>query len=34
MGERKTQFTVSFQTFRLDIKSLRTRETLCIFQWF
>jgi len=32
MGKRKTQFTVSFQTSRLDIKALKTRETLCIFQ--
>jgi len=31
MGERKTLFTVSFQMCHLDIKSLRIRETLCIF---
>ena len=30
----KTQFTVSFQTFRPDIKLLKIRETLCIFQLF
>ena len=32
MGERKAQFTVSFQTCHLVTKLLRTRETLCIFQ--
>jgi len=34
MEELKTQFAVSFQMFHPGIRSLKIRETLCIFQVF